>query len=189
MHPHNIANNIPLFFRKSSSRRERLTAIREFVDANESLFTGKTKARMEDFLLTANRKSLNDRSEVQLDLEIRLFEAASVGCAADFVETFILRDYENTLKSEVNSAVKRRLEKSDKVGMRLSKAIEAKEKDLEILKTTMQAREDEVTLEKGRLAASIWRWRAATIIVFVIMVVFCLIVFANNGISPVQVFG
>jgi hypothetical protein len=187
--PHNVANDIPLFFRRSANRRERLAAIREFVDASEDLFTDKTKARMEDFLLTANRKSINDRSEVQLDLENRLFETASVGCAADFVETFILRDYETTLKSEVNAAVKRRLEKSDKIGMRLSKIIETKEQDLEKLKTTIQTREVEVALEKGRLAARTWRWQAATILVFVFMVIFCLMVFSGSGISPAQVFG
>jgi hypothetical protein len=186
--PHEIAFRIPLFFRKSTSRTEKLDTIRKFADARKDIFTEKTRARIDDFLLTANRKNIEDRTEVQLDLESRLFEAATAGSTADFVEIFILRDYDVTLRSEVNAAVRRRLEKSDKVGMRLSQTIETKEKDIKDMKKAMETRNGEFVSERSKLDTRVWRWRIATLLVFVGMTIFCLIIFARNGINPLQAF-
>ncbi len=185
--PHDIASNIPLFFRKASSRAERLDTISRFLDSHEGIFTSKTKSRIDDFLLTASRKTINERSEVQLDLETRLFEAAKADKISDFTETFILREYDRNLKSEVNAAVKRKLEKSDKVGMHLSKTIETKEQDLIDLKTAISKREIEVETEKRKLEAKVWRWRLATLLVFVFMCVIGLIVLSSLGFDIRQI--
>ncbi|MEM1370315.1 MAG: hypothetical protein AAGG02_20400, partial [Cyanobacteria bacterium P01_H01_bin.15] len=133
------------------SRSEKIVEIRRFVEEQTDLLTTTSRRQLDSFLLDAESVAKSERSEVDLWLEEQLFSSAKEKNTAKFAEIFILRDHDIKLRSEVSAAIKRRLEKSDRIGVQLSESLDASELNVQSMKTSLD--EAQSKLETWRRAA------------------------------------